>query len=161
MGVDVNVYLGPIVKVKVKQKNVTNEINCCTNVACERHVKRKQTDTKFCTDCGSAVSKQKIATTQDFDPFYGGKEWNDIFCTVTQDKHIIFLPNFYFEDNIPAYTSSERFDQTEYRVDNIDFNAVLNHYKTLQKVKDLMILLKDDYSDDEIVVSYSLVQYCS
>lgn len=166
MGTETNVYLGPIIKIKIKNKKIERKESFCSNPSCNEHILKRSTQAKFCPECGSAILRQSYFTDGSYEPFsdhqYDEKlSWYDIFITTKQKNHIIFMPNFFFEPNIPSHFGNERYEETEFGLDNIDMESTIKNYHDLEYVKNLISLLKKDYADDEIMISYSFVQYCS
>lgn len=87
-------YLGPYIKIKVKDITVPVWIHTCTNHECEDH-KKYVSDSKFCSVCGAPKDKLEINVKRHFnimDVLEKHNVENDFYLWNFDDYSVV-LPN--------------------------------------------------------------------
>lgn len=56
MGVSTYVYVGPFIKSEKCSISSIKRVKTCSNPDCTNHIKNKEINGKFCSECGSATS---------------------------------------------------------------------------------------------------------
>lgn len=167
MGIDVNIYLGPIVVVPEKKLKTQGKLYCCSSVSCKNHNKSASVESKFCPLCGSAnqdkiTTETKSLSPYNEDPNRNFSEWYDIFCEHNVDDRIFYTTNFYLEQRgVFDVIDSEKHSEFDHDLSVIDFKANIETFKELPETKELIELLSRFYTEDEIIISYRLFKYCS
>lgn len=166
MGTDVMIYLGPTIVVPQKKVQTTVDLYCCSSVSCPKHKKAASATDKFCSSCGAANQNRKVGSSTrvepyDEDPQKDYDHWYNLFENHTADDRTIYTPNFLLDErDIFSVYDSERYNQFDFDLSNVDLKGDLEKFKQLPETKEVLELLQRFYKDDEIIISYRIFKYC-
>lgn len=169
MSYEFNTYIGPAFKIKKIAKDEFSNINCCSNINCINHLKNLQSNDKFCTKCGSPISK-KVITFQhhpDINDLTSLKSdiYDFLFMPIQnskdnlKDEFVSFMPNYNVEGLKTIYSDHKSGQEISKNLLEYLSEDNLNIFINDEITKEIYSLLKEKYSEENIKIEILFIQY--
>jgi RNA polymerase subunit RPABC4/transcription elongation factor Spt4 len=152
MGMNINVYAGPILRTESTYKKQIG-MPTCPNIRCSNY--QELTNYKFCPECGSEVVFEKKYIDADADLSKIAKESGldtDFIYSLPYNNHV-FIPNEFREEENCWYGEGD-FDLTY-----VDIRLEIEKFKTHPSIEKLLNYCKEN--GISVKVSFEVISFWS
>jgi hypothetical protein len=165
MGMDLNIYYGPVFKIKVFGGEFEKNINTCSNVDCKKHGLTFG-GSKFCPECGSPI--ESIA----FKKYYESDglenlldEYRDLAVPLGEEnpveingkKYKIYIPNYRFsEHEIKVPLDEGGFYKP---ISQMKFEKIMEDFLSHDFTKEILGEYKRHIPDQNIEFEFAMFAY--
>lgn len=162
MGMDLELYVGPYIKI-LKKKIFEKDIEAgCIDKQCSK--RKKATSAKYCPECGSKIQKYEITTLKKVDWFDISEKHKieDSFFDATSNefddnKHIVLIPNQ--NKYIPKNWKKKSGDEF-YLVDDLDPSYITKDLNDFPKLAEKVItILNSEFGQENVSIHWGILQY--
>jgi hypothetical protein len=164
MGMNLNVRMGPVFKVKVYENEKVDSRKTCPNVNCKMHGK-ELFDSSFCSKCGTSIERVEFkckVKSDGLENLYDKFE-NFLFSPmdagalkIDGQEYNIYIPNYHFSEHEVEVDVDSMFYTTitQERIDKI-MSDFMNHKDT----KELCNEYKRLIDNKSMVIEFSVFSY--
>ncbi len=161
MGIEINFYIGPVIKVKTIESKSSMGFLSCLN-KCNNN--GKELNSLFCPLCGNKneiyeVQEQFYLRPTTNSLFYEQK-LDDLFYDVPFDnkEYAIFIPNFYLPENIRSLYNSDKYETFMFDIPK-NTDTILNSFVELEETKSFIKFLTEQAPSFTFEIDYLALKY--